>query len=92
MSEPAQLPMPDVEKMVLNAPEEAWQEIKRQLKVKTREEAAALAMRDQRVQQLVLSIVGAAQKTADETLLTDQQPDTYVQSQRRRGSGSKVTV
>ncbi len=91
MSDPNRLPMPDVENMILNAPEEAWQEIKRQLKVKTREAAAALALKDARVQQLVLSIVGAVQESA-ETLLTDQQPETFVTSRRSSGTGGKVTV
>jgi len=92
MSDPARSETPDIGQLVLEAPEEAWQQIKKKLKVKTRDEAADIAMRDPKAQQIVMSIIASAKQKVDETLLTDQQPDTYLTSARQSTGLSGVEI
>jgi 3'-phosphoadenosine 5'-phosphosulfate (PAPS) 3'-phosphatase len=69
---------PDLRQLILNAPDDIWQKIKRALGTRTREEAAVMAQADPKAQQIVVHLLQGKEQQTEETLVTRRRPTTLV--------------
>ncbi len=76
----------DVGTLVLQAPEDVWKKIKKELGVQTREQAASFVQADSKAKEIVLSILGLntvvtkpATNRADSFLSATSKPRTFKQ-------------